>query len=55
MPLSPGNESIDLNNYTGSLYEGNYIWTGAMNLCWTNLSQAVIHETISLKTDETKH
>jgi len=52
MPLSPGNEPVDLNNYTGSLYEGNYIWTGAMNLCWTNLSQAVIHETISLKTDE---
>lgn len=50
-PLSE-TENNNLNNYTGSLHEGNYIWTGAMNLCWTNLSQIIIKEPIAIKTDE---
>ena len=52
MPITPVQDYGNLNNYTGSLYEGNYVWTGAMNLCWTNLSQVVIKEPISIKTDE---
>jgi hypothetical protein len=39
-------------NYTGSFYEGNYIWSGAMNLCWTALSQTVIKEPISIRTED---
>jgi hypothetical protein len=49
MTLSP---DYNPNNYTGSFYERNYIWTGAMNLCWTALSQTVIKQPISIKTED---
>lgn len=39
-------------HYTGSLHEGNYIWSGAMNLCWTELSQAVLRAPLALHTDD---
>lgn len=39
-------------HYTGSLHEGNYIWSGAMNLCWTELSQAVLRAPLTLQTDD---
>ena len=44
----PGNYG----DYTGSIIDGNYIWTGAMNLCWTELCEAVIKEPIVLNTAE---
>ncbi len=47
-PISPDR----LNHYTGSLYKGNYLWSGAMNLCWTELCQAVIRAPIALVTDD---
>lgn len=49
---SPVAATNDFSNYTGSLHEGNYIWSGAMNLCWTTLSQSVIREPLLIKTDE---
>lgn len=36
--------------YTGSLYKGNYVWGGAMNLAWTELTGSVIHEKVKLNT-----
>lgn len=51
MTHPPGNGPAPSNRYTGSLYEGNYIWTGAMNLCWTALSQTIIHEPIAVRTE----
>jgi hypothetical protein len=38
-------------NYTGSDYKGNYIWGGAMNLAWTELTDNIVKEPIRLKTD----
>lgn len=52
MTHSPGAGPSPSNRYTGSLYEGNYIWTGAMNLCWTALSETIIHEPIAVRTEE---
>lgn len=40
-------------HYTGSMYKGNYVWSGAMNLCWTELCQSVIHAPITLRTGDT--
>ncbi len=54
MNTSPSSETgnTDLNNYTGSLYKDNYIWTGAMNFCWTTLCETIIHEPLLLQTEE---
>ena len=49
-PLSADPARID--QYTGSLYQDNYVWGGAMNLCWTMLCEAVIHSPIELDTDD---
>lgn len=38
--------------YTGFWFDGNYIWSGAMNLCWTELCQSVIKAPLILRTDE---
>lgn len=43
----------DFNRYTGSLHQGNYLWGGAMNLCWAELCQSVIHAPVELETDDT--
>jgi hypothetical protein len=37
-------------HYTGSFYLDNYVWGGAMNLCWTELSRALIGGPIALNT-----
>ncbi len=49
-------ENINTNtkNYTGSLYKGNYIWGGAMNLAWTDLSKNIIKEKIDLVLDSSE-
>lgn len=53
MPPTP-RSGINLSDrYTGSLYQGNYIWSGAMNLCWTELAETIIRAPIAVKTEET--
>ncbi len=44
--------STDNFNYTGSLYKGNYVWGGAMNLCWNELTDNIVKDTIKLRTDD---
>ncbi len=39
-------------HYTGSLVEDNYVWSGAMNLCWTALCETVIHAPVVLHTTD---
>jgi hypothetical protein len=46
--------SADGDNYTGSNYKGNYVWGGAMNLAWNELSANIIHGKIKLNTDSPK-
>jgi len=41
-------------NYVGSEYRGNYVWGGAMNLAWNELSDKVIKAKISLATKDKK-
>lgn len=50
MPFSADPARFD--QYTGSLYEDNYVWGGAMNLCWTNLCETVLHAPLALNTDD---
>ncbi len=57
--LSKGKPSIltllssnDSSNYVGSLYKGNYIWGGAMNLAWSDLSQNIIKDKILLSSQD---
>ncbi len=47
-------ENKNTKNYTGSLYKGNYIWGGAMNLAWTDLSENIIKEEIDLVLDSSE-
>lgn len=46
--------NINTKNYTGSFYKGNYIWGGAMNLAWTDLSENIIQEEIDLVLDSSE-
>jgi len=39
-------------DYLGSEYKGNFVWGGAMNLAWTELSENIVKEKIKLKTDD---
>jgi hypothetical protein len=39
-------------NYTGSESKGNYVWGGAMNLAWNELTDNIVKEPIRLKTDD---
>ncbi len=39
-------------NYLGSYYKGNYVWGGAMNLTWNELSENIIKEEIKLNTSD---
>ncbi len=41
-------------NYVGSLYEGNYIWGGAMNLAWNELAETIIKEPVQLNSQDEK-
>lgn len=34
--------------YTGSLYQGNYVWGGAMNLAWNELCDNIIHAPLGI-------
>lgn len=46
--------SSDSSNYTGSLYKDNYVWGGAMNLAWTELSQSIVKDKIQLVSSDPK-
>lgn len=50
--LDKSGEVIDPANYLGSDHEGNYVWGGAMNLAWTELSQNIIEDEIRLDTED---
>jgi hypothetical protein len=39
-------------NYAGSDIKGNYVWGGAMNLAWNELTNNIVKEPIRLKTDD---
>jgi hypothetical protein len=39
-------------HYTGSFYRGNYVWSGAMNLCWAELCGSVMNGPLTLRTDD---
>ncbi len=41
-----------VNVYAGSYCKGNYVWGGAMNLAWNDLSKNIIKEKIALKTND---
>ena len=43
MPVTAG-------SYTGSWHMGNYVYGGAMNLAWNDLTDSIIHEPIKLNT-----
>lgn len=45
-------EKSSLENYLGSEFKGNYVWGGAMNLAWNELSENIIKEKIKLATDD---
>ncbi len=50
---SYNNTPAELNgSYVGSDYEGNYVWGGAMNLAWTDLSESILEEPLTLKTED---
>ncbi|MDD2230484.1 MAG: hypothetical protein PHY48_13855 [Candidatus Cloacimonetes bacterium] len=39
-------------NYTGSNFEENYVWGGAMNMAWSELIDSYTHNAIELKTSK---
>ncbi len=41
-------QTVILDNFVGSYYKGNYIWSLAMNLAWQELSESIIQEKIKL-------
>lgn len=41
-------------NYAGSDCKGNYVWGGAMNLAWNELTNNIVKDTIKLVTDDEK-
>ena len=38
--------------YLGSEYQGNYVWGGAMNLAWTELSDNIVKQPVELDTQD---
>lgn len=44
---------VGYDHYTGATINGNYLWTGAMNLCWTELCESVIKAPVLLRTADT--
>jgi hypothetical protein len=46
--------SKTINNYTGSYYQGNYVWGGAMNMAWNEFADNIIGEDIEFATDDPK-
>ncbi|MFB3844840.1 MAG: hypothetical protein ACE14O_03695 [Candidatus Cloacimonadaceae bacterium] len=51
--ILPSSKS-DNSNYMGKSYKGNYIWSGAINLAWIDLTNNVAHRKISFATDDSK-
>lgn len=51
----PKPKPVDTNyNYTGSTYEQNYIWGGAMNMAWSELIDSFTQEDIRLDSSDPK-
>jgi hypothetical protein len=46
------NSNNNEGNYTGSYFQGNYIWAGAMNLAWNELVQNILHDEVKLNTNK---
>jgi hypothetical protein len=44
-------EQAKSSQYLGSIYKGNYVWGGAMNLCWNELNENILKEKLQLNTD----
>lgn len=47
-------ERTPFQRYTGSVQKGNYVWGAAMNFCWTNLCESIIHEPIALQSNDSE-
>jgi len=48
-------QTVSLNNfenYAGSSYQGNYIWSGAMNLAWNDLNENVLGEELKINSTD---
>ena len=54
MPATPPatSDPARFQRYTGSLYQDNYVWGGAMNLCWTELCESVLKGPLEVQTDD---
>lgn len=39
--------------YFGGMHKGNYVWGGAMNLAWNELSETILKEKLQLRTNNT--
>ncbi len=50
--LVNGNKSVILDNFVGSYCKGNYVWGLAMNLAWQEINNEILHEKLSLRTDD---
>lgn len=55
--LNPTEKNFNKNNiesYISSNYRENYIWSGAMNLAWNDLTENILHEKLKLDTSDPK-
>jgi len=49
---SGNNQAAVTGNYVGSFYKDNYVWGGAMNLAWTEMSENIIKALVKLNTTD---
>lgn len=47
-----GDKSLYNSRYNGSLYQGNFVWGGAMNLAWNDLCQSILKEPLQLNSKD---
>jgi hypothetical protein len=46
-------ETSEKSDYSlGSEYKGNFVWSGAMNLCWNELAENILHGKLMLKSND---
>jgi len=48
--IAPGLSQAAPMEYQGSRVEGNYVWGGAMNLAWHEMTENILHEKLQLNT-----
>ena len=48
--IAPGLSKAAPMEYQGSRAEGNYVWGGAMNLAWHEMTENILHEKLQLNT-----